>query len=179
MLKAATIILTCLLMGLAITCGAIADEAIVESDELIQQLQKQPHKKRTRGFIVTKDEAQVPTQQFEPPSATIYVYFISGTVDFADDKSRQQLDELGRALTSKSLSDAQFEISGHTDSIGSEAYNIDLSRRRAETVNRYLEDNFGYSSSSVKGYGESYPIAPNDTQEGRAKNRRVVITRIN
>lgn len=157
---------------------AEADDAIVQSDELIRQLQKQPQKRKTRGFVVSKEEANTPSQELPPPSATIYVYFISGTVEFSDEQSKRQLDELGRALTSKSLSGAQFEISGHTDSIGSDAYNMELSRRRAQTVNDYLYQHFGYTSNSVVGYGETQPVASNETKEGRAMNRRVVITRL-
>lgn len=150
---------------------AHAGDDIVESDVLIQQLRK-PAPVKTRGFVVSGK------QQAVQPSATIYVYFISGTVKFADTESRRQLDELGKALTSKTLKNARFEISGHTDSVGSDAYNLDLSNRRAQAVNAYLKNHFEYSSSAINGYGESRPIASNATSEGRAKNRRVVITRL-
>ena len=66
------------------------------------------------------------------------------------------------------------EISGHTDSTASEAYNIDLSKRRAKRVVNYLIDNgINNKRLSAKGYGESQPIAANSTEEGRSKNRRV------
>ncbi len=70
--------------------------------------------------------------------------------------------------------DLDIEIQGHTDNIGSDSYNEDLSRRRAETVKHYLESK-GIDSSrlSVKGFGESVPIADNKTAEGRALNRRI------
>lgn len=67
------------------------------------------------------------------------------------------------------------ELDGHTDSIGSDAYNQGLSERRAQAVYDYLTSN-GVSSSQisgVKGFGESNPIDTNDTKEGRARNRRV------
>lgn len=66
-------------------------------------------------------------------------------------------------------------LEGHTDSVGSDAYNQGLSERRAQIVNDYLLAN-GVSSSQiggVRGYGESNPIDTNDTKEGRARNRRV------
>ncbi len=70
----------------------------------------------------------------------------------------------------------KVEIQGHTDSVGSEEYNLKLSQKRAEAVKRVLVEKFGISPDRIiaKGYGESMPIAPNDTEEGRAKNRRVV-----
>lgn len=66
------------------------------------------------------------------------------------------------------------EIAGHTDSVGSEAYNLKLSRQRAESVRAYLVSR-GVSSTqlSAAGYGESQPVASNQTDEGRARNRRV------
>jgi len=66
------------------------------------------------------------------------------------------------------------EIAGHTDSTGPEDYNQGLSERRAEAVEDYLTSN-GVNASrlSSRGYGESRPVASNDTKEGRAENRRV------
>ena len=73
--------------------------------------------------------------------------------------------------------DAKFIIEGHTDNVGSDAANLKLSEKRAETVYKFLSKKFKISKDrvQVKGYGESKPIAPNDTAMGRAKNRRVEI----
>jgi len=70
----------------------------------------------------------------------------------------------------------RIEISGHTDNQGAEAYNKNLSMARAQTVYRYLVEH-GVSSNRLeyKGYGKERPIAPNDTEENRAKNRRTEI----
>jgi len=66
------------------------------------------------------------------------------------------------------------EISGHTDSEGSEDYNLELSNRRAGTVARYLiEQGVNAQRIQFKGYGETQPIASNETEQGRAKNRRI------
>ena len=67
-------------------------------------------------------------------------------------------------------------IEGHTDSTGSDAYNLDLSRRRAESVQNYLINNLGIASQrlSTKWYGEKQPVASNATAEGRQRNRRVL-----
>jgi len=71
--------------------------------------------------------------------------------------------------------DVQFSIAGHTDSIGSKAYNQKLSERRAHSVEGYLVNENVESNriTSVRGYGETRPVATNETKEGRAKNRRV------
>lgn len=69
----------------------------------------------------------------------------------------------------------KIEVAGHTDSRGSDAYNQDLSARRAATVLAYLRDAGVTNSLTSRGYGETRPIASNDTDEGRQENRRVVL----
>jgi OOP family OmpA-OmpF porin len=70
----------------------------------------------------------------------------------------------------------KVELQGHTDSRGADAYNLDLSQRRADSVRNYLISQ-GVSGLQLvaKGYGESEPIADNATDLGRAENRRVVM----
>ncbi|MBU2677876.1 MAG: OmpA family protein [Gammaproteobacteria bacterium] len=69
-----------------------------------------------------------------------------------------------------------FEVAGHTDSDGPAEYNEGLSSRRAQTVHDYLASNgIAEDRMSVRGYGESQPIADNGTREGKAQNRRVVL----
>lgn len=72
--------------------------------------------------------------------------------------------------------DSKFKIEGHTDSRGNDSYNLDLSKRRSKSVYQYLTKQ-GISSNrlSSQGYGEKNPIATNETEGGRQKNRRVEI----
>ena len=72
----------------------------------------------------------------------------------------------------------RVQIDGHTDSVGTDAYNQKLSERRANAVKSYLIDKVGIEASRLKsvGYGESRPAFPNDTPENRSKNRRVEFT---
>ncbi|WP_432822326.1 outer membrane beta-barrel domain-containing protein [Trichloromonas sp.] len=71
----------------------------------------------------------------------------------------------------------QILVAGHTDSRGADKYNQELSQRRAENVRKYLIGKFGISADKLvaKGYGETQPIATNDTDAGRQKNRRVEV----
>lgn len=71
-------------------------------------------------------------------------------------------------------------IEGHTDSIGSDSYNLDLSQRRSEAVQTFLLQN-GISAERIiaRGYGEAYPIASNNTEAGRQQNRRVEVVILN
>ena len=67
----------------------------------------------------------------------------------------------------------KIEISGHTDNVGTESFNELLSQRRADAVVRYLAARgVDRSRLTAKGYGQSIPVESNDTEEGRAANRR-------
>ena len=68
----------------------------------------------------------------------------------------------------------KFNVEGHTDSVGSRGYNQRLSEERAKSVVDYLAAK-GVAAARIQsaGYGEERPVAPNETEEGRAKNRRI------
>jgi len=87
---------------------------------------------------------------------------------------RRTLDQVGQVLGEYDRT--YIDIYGHTDSTGSEAYNQDLSERRAGSVADYLETR-GVRGARIgtRGFGELQPIASNDTETGRAANRRVEI----
>jgi len=71
----------------------------------------------------------------------------------------------------------KVELGGHTDNVGSDESNLILSEKRASAVVNYLVSN-GITAErlSAKGYGESKPLDSNDTEKGRAKNRRTEFT---
>ena len=84
-----------------------------------------------------------------------------------------ELDDVASAVNA-SRGNEMLEIIGHTDSTGPEAYNQGLSERRAKSVQDYLvSKGIRASRLTAKGYGESMPVASNDTEAGRAENRRV------
>ena len=86
----------------------------------------------------------------------------------------RELHSLGSFL--KNNPKAEVTLVGHTDSIGSQEYNLGLSRRRAESVADYLIKNYNLDDSqiSILWYGKAAPIFSNDTEDGRRQNRRVV-----
>jgi len=88
-------------------------------------------------------------------------------------ESHQALADAAKIMTDNP--GIKVEIQGHTDWIGSDEYNQKLSEGRAQAVVTYLVQNFGIDINRLtgKGYGESRPIASNDTEDGRALNRRV------
>jgi len=75
----------------------------------------------------------------------------------------------------KAYPETNAVIEGHTDNVGKETENVKLSQERANSIRQYLIDNFGINASrlTAAGYGPNKPIASNDTEEGRQKNRRV------
>ncbi|GAA0265390.1 OmpA family protein [Alteraurantiacibacter aestuarii] len=87
---------------------------------------------------------------------------------------RNTLDGVAQSLVN--YPNSLIDVMGHTDSTGSEQYNLDLSRRRADSVTNYLVSR-GVSRARIEsiGYGEQYPVADNTTESGRAQNRRVEI----
>jgi len=94
------------------------------------------------------------------------------------DEAKAALDEFANDLKSRYTNTSVYiEIQGHTDSIGQDDYNEKLGLERAESVRRYLnkEHQLPLHRMSVISYGETEPIADNDTREGRAQNRRVVL----
>ena len=97
----------------------------------------------------------------------------------SDDLRPESTPELERirAMLDANSSLTKVVITGHTDSIGEDAYNMELSGRRAEAVKRHLVEN-GIDAGRIDtaGAGESDPVAGNDTDEGRQENRRVVIS---
>jgi OOP family OmpA-OmpF porin len=85
----------------------------------------------------------------------------------------------GAISTLKRYPDLNVEVAGHTDSRGSDAFNLDLSSRRAESVLKYLKDGGVTNTLTSRGYGERQPVASNNSDDGRQQNRRVVLRVLN
>ncbi|MCL5006202.1 MAG: OmpA family protein [Acidobacteria bacterium] len=111
---------------------------------------------------------------YQPTQHTIVQFALNQYKLTAADK--QHLDEVAQAVSG--LKNYVIEVQGYTDTTGPKAFNLELSRRRAESVIRYLS--LHYNIPLVRfyslGYGEATPIAPNGTLKGRQENRRVDIT---
>ena len=104
------------------------------------------------------------------------VNFVTGSADLTP-ASRTTLDRIAKILAG--VKDVRAQVQGHTDNQGDAAANQQLSQRRAASVVAYLVGK-GIAADRLvaRGFGESRPIAPNATDAGRAKNRRVVFRRI-
>ncbi len=132
-----------------------------------------------KDFHKSQEIVEVLVQQDSPEAR------IDLNVNFAFDSDqltasgRKQVAEIAAALKAPSLQADRFLLEGHTDSDGSDVYNIDLSTRRALTVSHTLQNEYGVRVDLItKGYGESRPVATNKTEAGRALNRRVSLVRL-
>lgn len=93
---------------------------------------------------------------------------------YLTDRAKQELDNLAKVLAQEPVN--RLIVRGHTDATGTEDYNQWLSERRAESVKNYLvAKGLNKENISTEGHGQSKPVAPNNTPEGRQKNRRVEI----
>ncbi len=115
------------------------------------------------------------TIQFEQPRI-----FTLDNVEFEFGKSslkKESFAELKELLEYMKLKDdINVEIAGHTDNVGSEESNMILSQERAKAVRNYLINNgIAPDRTKARGYGETQPIAPNTTEEGRQRNRRTEV----
>ncbi|MFN8625757.1 MAG: OmpA family protein [Candidatus Binatia bacterium] len=130
----------------------------------------------TAGEEAPPPPAPVTQAPSPPPPAKKKIVLRSVHFDF--DKATLKadakpiLDEAVQVL--KREGGVDIVVEGHTDSVGTDAYNLSLSRRRAETVRTYLVDRgIARSRITAEGLGESKPVASNETADGRAQNRRV------
>lgn len=90
-------------------------------------------------------------------------------------EAEARLNEFAERLKTENRN-VYLEIQGHTDATGPEAYNDQLGEARAEAVRKYLaKHGVALNRMATISYGEEEPVAPNDTAEGRAQNRRVAI----
>jgi outer membrane protein OmpA-like peptidoglycan-associated protein len=112
-----------------------------------------------------------PPEKVEPPFVLEGVYFETGEATIRPE-SYPELDEVAEFMTRKPS--ARIEISGHTDSAGNRRANKVLSTKRAQACRDYLISK-GIEASRIDsvGYGDERPIASNDTDEGRQRNRRI------
>lgn len=108
------------------------------------------------------------------PKIDLEIHFDYNSADIARD-SMPSVQELGKALSNASLKDSTFVVAGHTDAVGGESYNQDLSERRADTIKKYLTDKYGIAGANLVtvGYGKTRPKDPNAPMD--PANRRVQV----
>jgi outer membrane protein OmpA-like peptidoglycan-associated protein len=162
-----------------------------EFDEIRQELETHADELNTlksevrenRELVEEALERAKAAEKVESDGKLLYEVVISDeSLPFAFDESelsaeaKEQLDIFAGVLIEEN-DDVYIEIQGHTDNIGSEKYNLELGRDRAQSVLSYLHEQheLPLHRMDIYSYGESKPVAENDTAENRARNRRVML----
>jgi outer membrane protein OmpA-like peptidoglycan-associated protein len=128
------------------------------------------------GPTTTRGIRVVHGGQAAVPSVSLNVDFATGSADLTP-QAKKVLGSLGQALKDPKLAGDRFRIEGHTDTVGSPAYNKTLSEQRAREVARYLEKTYGIPGSRLEavGMGEKGLLVPTPDQTPEARNRRVLV----
>jgi outer membrane protein OmpA-like peptidoglycan-associated protein len=150
------------------------DKNSYSAEDLAQALFIEPAPPvRTRGVGPVQARPASPLPQ---PAVALNVLFAPNS-DKLPAASYEEVDKLGTVLSWPQYTDYRIQLAGHTDNLGSERKNQALSERRVQSIKIYLVQRFHIAPERVQavGYGSTRPIGPNDTPEGRAKNRRVEV----
>jgi len=183
-----TILATFALQGCATTATTTASETISqqsrsiyvasEGDKIVMSDQDQCVRiiSWSADKAIAECNASAKVAEVKAPGTTLVSY--RGRAMFEFDSAqlttagKRSLDVLTARLNGQDEIKG-IEVVGHTDNIGSEVYNQALSERRSESVKNYLQQSLRSVTVSASGLGESVPMADNNTDEGRAMNRRV------
>jgi outer membrane protein OmpA-like peptidoglycan-associated protein len=143
--------------------------AAAEEGRFVQTIRN----RATRSLTVTERE-EIATIAKDKPNIDLEITFDYNSADIST-KSLPSVQALGKALTNPDLKGSTFIVAGHTDAAGGEAYNQDLSERRADSIKRYLTDKFGIAGTDLVtvGYGKSKLKDP--SQPLAEVNRRVQV----
>jgi outer membrane protein OmpA-like peptidoglycan-associated protein len=188
--------------ALSMTAGlAIAAENTVFADQILNALQPQPltrslsaplpdpsvkakeisfvdslRNRKTRSLSLGERE-EIAEIASTKPRIDLDIQFDYNSAEIRK-TSLSSVQELGKALSNPSLKGSTFVVAGHTDAIGGETYNQDLSERRADTIKRYLTDKYGINGTDLVtvGYGKTKPKDPNALLD--PINRRVQVVNL-
>ena len=137
---------------------------VIQAEQEVASKRKQQEETRP----ITADECQT---RFSVISTTGAIYFKTGSAEL-DKASTPLLDSV--ADIANRCPAVKIEVTGHTDSVGSAGFNQRLSEHRAQSVKAFLtRRQVGPERITTAGFGDTRPVAPNDTEANRAKNRRI------
>ena len=151
--------------------GGATEERVVLSEQLQAQMRARQQVEQVERLF-TRNEARVLRESSDVIIRLVGLSFDVGQSNI-DPKNFQLLTKVQNAI--RAFPNSKLVIEGHTDSYGSDAANYALSQQRAQSVKSYILANMRIDPTKVSavGYGETRPIANNETPEGRAKNRRI------
>jgi len=156
-----------------LSVGPQADPAkVAEEGAFVQKIRN----RATRSLSIGERE-EIATIAKTKPNIDLEINFDYNSADISA-KSMPSVQALGKALTNPDLKGSTFVVAGYTDAMGGEAYNQDLSERRADAIKRYLVDKYGIAGSDLVtvGYGKTKLKDP--SQPMAEANRRVQVINI-
>jgi outer membrane protein OmpA-like peptidoglycan-associated protein len=129
---------------------------------------------RNTRSLSSGEREQIAVLAKSKPNIDLEITFEYNSADISA-RSQQSVQALGKALSSEDLRGSTFVVAGHTDGVGSEAYNQDLSERRADAIKRTLVDKYGIAAADLVtvGYGKTKPKDPANPMD--PANRRVQV----
>jgi outer membrane protein OmpA-like peptidoglycan-associated protein len=140
-----------------------------ETDKFLDTLRNRP----TRSLSLDERQ-QIATVAQERPRIDLEIKFDYNSANIAK-TALADMDNLGKALTDSSLKGSTFVLAGHTDAVGSEEYNLDLSSRRADSVKRYLMEKYSLAPDHLVTAGYGKTRLKNKDNPKAAENRRVEV----
>ncbi len=140
-----------------------------ETDKFVDTLRNRP----TRSLSLDERQ-QIATVAQERPRIDLEIKFDYNSANIAK-TALADMDNLGKALTDSSLKGSTFVLAGHTDAVGSEEYNLDLSSRRADSVKRYLMEKYSLAPDHLVTAGYGKTRLKNKDNPKAAENRRVEV----
>jgi outer membrane protein OmpA-like peptidoglycan-associated protein len=186
--------------ALSMTAGlAIAGDNNVSADQILNALQPKPLtrglsvgpqadpavKAKETSFVATLrnrktrslslgEREEIAEIASTKPKIDLEIQFDYNSADISS-SSLSSVQALGKALSSPNLKGSTFVVAGHTDAIGGESYNQDLSERRADSIKRYLTEKYGINGTDLVtvGYGKTKPKDPSAPMD--PINRRVQV----
>jgi outer membrane protein OmpA-like peptidoglycan-associated protein len=186
--------------ALSMTAGlALAGENTISADQILSALKPKPltrglstgqqvdpavqaketsfvdtlRNRKTRSLSLGERE-EIAEIASTKPNIDLEIHFDYNSADISK-SALPAVQELGKALSNASLKDSTFVVAGHTDAVGGEAYNQDLSERRADTIKKYLTAKYGIVGANLVtvGYGKTKLKDPNAPMD--PVNRRVQV----
>jgi len=140
-----------------------------ETDKFVDTLRNRP----TRSLSIDERQ-QIATVAQERPRIDLEIKFDYNSADIAK-MALADMDNLGKALTDPALKGGTFVLAGHTDAVGSDEYNQDLSSRRADSVKRYLTEKFSLAPDRLVTAGYGKTRLKNRDNPKAPENRRVEV----
>jgi outer membrane protein OmpA-like peptidoglycan-associated protein len=143
--------------------------AKARENALLQNLRNRPTRSLSLG-----ERQEIADIASTKPNIDLEIQFDFNSAEISK-SSTQAVQELGKALSNSNLRGSTFVVAGHTDGVGGDAFNQDLSERRADTIKRYLVDKYGITGSDLVTVGYGKTKLKDTANPADAINRRVQV----